>query len=708
MIKNRNVSLNKTTILRLVLIIVIIISFVILSNIFISQYRQYKQVENRLNIAYSNNAKLSPVLYELFSTFSEVDNLFRLYAISFDKTSFNKYQDKLDTLSHLISKIDSIPNEYDSSLLSKDITFMDSTLSNQYIILKKQIDKLIIFANDSLVINNISANNNINFHTINADSVINRILNDTLVRMEANADTIIKKKDNLFNRIFNAKNDTLLNTKNSAFFNANQIDIIHKNIENLIRTNEGSYKSKFSDLRRIYLNAKEKEKKLIFSNYELINDLKKSIEAIQELEYQKFRSAEKNDYLHYRYNTQKFRTYAIMALCVILLMLIYIIYYQYVVSSYEKKIIKEKEYASKLAEEKTNLLANISHEIRTPLNSLKGVVKLLTGNKAKDIDDTLLNNINYDINLINNTVNDILNLSKIESGTIKVNLDNVFLSKIINDTFNLHHYQAEQKGLKFINENLLKDSFSVISNEFRLRQILSNLISNAIKYTPKGSVKVQSKIIKEKIIIEVIDTGIGIDDKKLDQIFRKYFTVDGEKNKVGFGLGLHISQLLAQQIGGKLTVKSKLQEGSTFTLQIPLNPQNKSKAKITDDSSASNPLPLNASIVIIDDNKINLLLAKQMFSNFSNIHLFEDAEKAIRYIEDNSPDIVITDIIMPNFSGWDVLRKIKSNNSLLNTKVFANTAEQILAENKIEPYSFDGILNKGFNLDDLSKIYNSK
>src|SRR5690606_7824613 len=108
--------------------------------------------------------------------------------------------------------------------------------------------------------------------------------------------TIVKKKQSLFKRIFNAKNDTVLNTSSSAVLNVNQIDIVQKNIENLIRTNEESYSKNFSNLRSIYLRSKEKERKLITSNYQLINDLKKSIETIREIEYSKFRSAEKDDY----------------------------------------------------------------------------------------------------------------------------------------------------------------------------------------------------------------------------------------------------------------------------------------------------------------------------------------------------------------------------------------------------------------------------
>lgn len=627
-----------------------------------------------------------------------------MYAISFDDKNFKAYQSKLDTLGQIIHALDTIPAQQNTKVQKKEIAILDQSLSMQYLALKKQIDDLIIFADQNFAKNNNNLRTVQRDRIVSSDSVINRILSDTLARLDSDADTIVKKKQNLFKRIFNAKNDTVLNTNNTAVLNVNQIDIVQKYIENLIRTNEASYISNIKDLRRVYLLSKEKERKIITSNYELINELKKSIEAIREIEFLKFRTVEKDDYVLYKFNTQKFRSYAIMALCVILLMLMFIIYYQYVVSKYENKLIKEKDYASQLAEEKTSLLTNISHEIRTPLNSLKGVMKLLTSNKAEEIDDKLLSNINYDINLINNTVNDILNLSKIESGAVDVVLDEVYISKIINDTFSLHKYQAEQKGLTFINENQLDPILKIKSNEFRLRQVISNLINNALKYTNKGSIKLESKIVNDKISIDIVDTGIGIDDKKIDQVFRKYYTVDGEKNKVGFGLGLHISQILAKQINGKLSVKNKLGKGSTFTLQVPMNKSVANK-KPTIQSRVTKEIPVDTSIVFIDDNKINLLLAKQAFSNFKNIQFFEDAEHALSYIEKTKPDIVITDVIMPTLSGWNVLESIKSKKDLQQTKVFANSAESSFADNKHSNFQFDGILEKGFDPDNLAKIY---
>lgn len=651
-------------------------------------------------MAYANNSKSSPTLYRLFSTFSEVDNLFRQYSNSFDDENLKAYQIKLDTLSQIINSLDTV-SPAASQAAPKDIALLDQSLSLQYINLKKQIEELILFAEEKLPQTGNSLNNVQRSFVLNVDSAINRILNDTTAKSLSNADTIILKKQGLLRRIFNAKNDTLLNENNSTILNINQIDIVHKNIENIIQTNEATFVNNLQNLRRVYLQSKAQERQLLTSNYNLINNLKNTIENIRELEYNKLRDAEKAEYILYKYNINKFRLYALLALFVIIFMLSFIIYYQYALSRTEQKLRKEKIYASQLAEEKTNLLANISHEIRTPLNSLKGVIKILSINKTEDIDKVLLSTIEYDINNINNTVNDILNLSKIESDSLEIILDNVSIARIVNDTVGLHKYQAEQKGLKLINENLLDPQLKISSNEFRLRQIISNLVNNALKYTDEGSITVVSKIVKNKIIIDVIDTGKGIAEDKLDQLFRKYYTVDGEKTKVGFGLGLHISDLLANQIGGKLQVKSQLGVGSVFSLKISYTSAKKSKSTVKE----STTLPKDLPIVLIDDNRINLLLAKQLFKDYKNVELFEDPEAAIQYITEKKPSLVITDVHMPKLSGYELLEKIKSNKDLQQIKVLANSAEQSLMTNKNTTYQFDGVLEKGFDLQTLSSIY---
>src|SRR5690606_34444639 len=279
--------IRKTSQLRYLLLFVIIITLIMLCSIFISQYRQYNEVEDRLNMAYANNSKSSPTLYKLFSTFSEVDNLFRLYANSFDEANLKAYQIKLDTLSQIIHSLDTVLPPQENQKAQKEIAIMDQSLSLEYINLKKKIEDLILFAEEELPENSSDLRTVQRSSVLNADSAINQILNDTTANSLSNADTIVFKKQRLFDRIFRAKNDTLLNTNNSTVLNINQIDIVHKNIENIIRTNEASFINNFQSLRRIYLQSKEQERKLITMNYNLINELKNNIENIRELEFKK-------------------------------------------------------------------------------------------------------------------------------------------------------------------------------------------------------------------------------------------------------------------------------------------------------------------------------------------------------------------------------------------------------------------------------------
>lgn len=227
-----------------------------LCSIFISQYRQYNEVEDRLNMAYANNSKSSPTLYKLFSTFSEVDNLFSLYANSFDEANLKAYQIKLDTLSQIIHSLDTVLPPQENQKAQKEIAILDQSLSLEYINLKKKIEDLILFSEEELPENSSDLRTVQRSSVLNVDSAINRILNDTTVNSLSNADTIVFKKQRLFDRIFRAKNDTLLNTNNCTVLNINQIDIVHKNIEIIIRTNQASFINNFQSLQRIYLQSK--------------------------------------------------------------------------------------------------------------------------------------------------------------------------------------------------------------------------------------------------------------------------------------------------------------------------------------------------------------------------------------------------------------------------------------------------------------------
>src|SRR5690606_23706043 len=234
-------------------------------------------------------------------------------------------------------------------------------------------------------------------------------------------DTVVRKRQNLFNRIFNARNDTLLASATTQQFNVQQMDVLHRHVENLIVQNETLYNRNLGRLQRNFSRLRQKERDLIQANYFLLNNLKTGVDNIRELERALVREAEARDSKIYKENASQFGNQLIISLSVMLLLILFILYYQSRASIYEKRLKEEKDYAAKVAEEKTSVLASVSHEVRTPINSLMGIIDILRKNGNENIiQPEYLHSAAHEISVINSTVNDILHLSKLEVGALEI------------------------------------------------------------------------------------------------------------------------------------------------------------------------------------------------------------------------------------------------------------------------------------------------
>ncbi|NGM65741.1 hybrid sensor histidine kinase/response regulator [Sphingobacterium sp. SGR-19] len=688
---------KKTFLLRKVLIGAIIAIFAYISIVFIYQYIAYQKVKERLDAVYALGLQQSSAFYRLFSVYGEADNLFRQYTVDFDQNTYEEYRIKLDTIKYYIDSLSTLPNT--NSLLQQSNTDMQKRdlLAGEFASLKKTIEDLVFMAQDSLpILASSQTQRTATPRYITADSAISNILNDTALN---EVDTVVRKKQNLFNRIFNAKNDTVL-ANTTQHFNVQQIDVLQRNVENLIVQNETIYNRSLGNLRRNFTSLRQKERALIQANYFLLNNLKIGVDNIRELERAAVREAEARDLSIYKENTKRLGNQLIFSLSVMLLMILFILYYQSRATTYEKRLQEEKDYAAKVAEEKTSVLANISHEVRSPINSLMGVIDILRKNGSKNtIQPEYLDSAAHEISVINSTVNDILNLSKLEVGALEVKNEYFSPYRLLLDIINLHTYQARKKALSFTQQIDLDPNVEIYSSSFRVRQIVSNLISNAIKYTPKGTVSIKAYARKvnsqDTLFVEVKDTGLGIAPEHQSQIFRQYYMTDNKSKTKGFGLGLYISKLLSEQIQGDITLDSIVGKGSTFTLSVPIKQKrldpNASKARTLAD------LPKDIQLVLIDDNRINILYLKHYFNDFPNVYTFENAGDALTFIQHNPVDAVITDISMPEVDGWDVLREVRENHEKQSTKIFAFTADTMHLEDEIkknQTHTFDCILSK--------------
>lgn len=697
---------RNTFLLRKVLIGTLIVSFAYLMTIFIYQYSEQKKVKERLNTAYASSYEQSSGLYGLFSVYSEADNLFRLYTVSFDKKTYDAYKNKLDTIKIFVDSLSKrMLSDNSLEITTADIDHKNR-LSAEFAFLKQTVDQLIFFTNDSLstlTSETITISREPKFEHI--DSIVNRIMGDSSFNT-LKRDTTIRKKENLFNRIFKAKNDTLVASTITQDFSTIQRDVISQNIENLIQQNKKVYRQNIKALQGKFSALQDKEKELIQANRDLLDNLRKGIDKIRDHEFSERRKAEARDLALYKENTLNFRDQLIASFIIILLLIIITFIYQSNAVAYERKLQEEREYADKVAAEKTTILASVSHEVRAPINSLLSIIDILKkNNDNKLILPEYLDSASHEIEVINTAVNDILNLSKLEAGALDVQYEYFAPYQLLMDITKLHAYLAEVKNIKLVNKMDIDPTLLIYSSSFRIKQIVSNLLNNAIKYTMQGEVSMyttlKSKNGKMVFSVEVKDSGVGILEEEQALVFRQYYMAGAKKQTSSFGLGLYISKLFAEQMEGDIDLVSVLGKGSTFTLVLPVK-----KTKIVEVVPVQytlEDLHQEMQIVVIDDNRINVLYLKHYFKDFPNVHIFEQGHVALGYMNDNQVDLVITDLRMADIDGWEVLNKVRENKAWQRVKVFVFTADSMYleAEEQQQVNLFDAKLKKPLDAHDL-------
>lgn len=368
----------------------------------------------------------------------------------------------------------------------------------------------------------------------------------------------------------------------------------------------------------------------------------------------------------------------------------------------------------RLQKAKEQFLANISHEIRTPINGIAGMVSLLDQNSNSDERITYLNAIRHSAENLKVIINDLLDLSAIESGKLKFEKIAFNLTDLIPSLVTTFTYQAREKKLSLdyvIDRKLNK---ILLGDPVRLNQILINLISNALKFTHTGSIHINcsSERVQKNTMwvrIEVKDTGVGIPAEKLNTIFESFSQADASVTRKygGTGLGLTIVKQLVELQNGKITVKSQEHIGSTFIVLIPYTVGKAKDLKYTTSSQANLHLELDSSplkVLLVEDNDINRLYAKSILKNW-NCHTdtAENGLVAIERLKGSVFDVVLMDVQMPVMDGYETTKAIRMMTPpLRNIPIIALTANA--TKNDIERCISAGMndyLPKPFTPDDL-------
>jgi signal transduction histidine kinase len=354
---------------------------------------------------------------------------------------------------------------------------------------------------------------------------------------------------------------------------------------------------------------------------------------------------------------------------VLLLILVGVILYNlWRIYKNENDLIDYGRKISQYAQSKSRFLANMSHEIRTPLNSVIGFSEQLSQDQLTAQQREQVEAIKSSSEMLLDLVNDILDFSKYEVG--KINFDKVSFVPLdtINEVFNSIAIQAAKKGIMLEKQISFKEDICMEGDTLRLKQVIMNLLSNAIKFTNKGSVVLKADILsvskKQGILkIEIIDTGIGIEQKDLDMIFDEFAQVNysTSKNKhKGTGLGLAICKKIVELQKGKISVASEINKGSKFSFEIPYELCDSANQKQKNLAISNVEHLAGKKVLLVDDNKINILLAQTVIKKYKILaDVAYDGQQAFDLFEKNKYDLILTDIQMPIMGGVELTRLIR-------------------------------------------------
>ncbi|WP_025742758.1 ATP-binding protein [Aquimarina pacifica] len=370
---------------------------------------------------------------------------------------------------------------------------------------------------------------------------------------------------------------------------------------------------------------------------------------------------------------------------------------------YRNELEAEKTYTESLLKTRESIITTVTHDLRSPLNSVIGYSDLLerTGldTKQKHYLDHLKKSSDYILHL----VNDLLDLSKLEAGRMVIEMLPFSPKKLIDNTISgvIPVSSAKNLDIKIKTTDELKKQY--IGDPFRIKQVLTNLVSNAYKFTDEGSITIDSKIIEnglseKQLVISVEDTGIGITKEQQHYIFEEFSQGDDttEKRYGGFGLGLAITKKIIKLLKGKIKLNSEPGKGSTFTFYIPIKLSGSSLPEegpeITELQSFT-----NKKVLIVDDDPSQLALTSEVASLAGLTYdICKNGLDAVSLLQSNTYDLILTDIQMPKMDGFELLRTIKRNPDYHNLPVIALSGRTDTSVSEYQDAGFAASLQKPY------------
>ena len=374
---------------------------------------------------------------------------------------------------------------------------------------------------------------------------------------------------------------------------------------------------------------------------------------------------------------------------------------------YRKELEEANKTSSALLKSRSQIISMVSHDLRTPLSTISGYSELLLKAIKNTKEANYIGHINNASAYMQRLVNDLLEFSNIENNKISITSVPFDLKNLMHEIINHSQNLIQQKPIRFVIDFDEKLNHLIISDPYRIKQVLYNLVANACKFTEQGTITLKSVLDKEKkmLYLSVTDTGIGIDKKEQQDIFKAFTQVkntDTNHHQNGFGLGLTISKRLSELLGGNLVLSSELGVGSTFVFSFPMVLSNES---IKNEKSLSTQINFDITVVVVEDDASMQQLLKDLFSQYGvELYVFENAQKALNAINDISFDMVLTDIQLPKMNGIHFMEVLKNHDRYKNQPIVAMTGRSNLSIKDYLENGFSEVLIKPFTIHQLETV----
>ena len=460
----------------------------------------------------------------------------------------------------------------------------------------------------------------------------------------------------------------------------------------------------------------EKEKKLTQLSMKYEFDKKQAADSLQH--------AVENNLNQLRLQKQKTFTYAGFIGMALVAFLLFFVFKNYnnqrksnlKLTAAQKEILEQKERAEQSERFKQQFLANMSHEIRTPMNAVMGMTNLLIDKNPRSDQQHYLDGIKKSSDILLHIINDILDLSKIESGKMELEKTDFSLQQTIEQVLTTLRHKADEKGLHLLSDidNSIPDV--LIGDPVRLNQIILNLAGNAIKFTEKGSVEIKVAFASGnpdsdiKIRLSVIDTGIGIPKDKLETVFESFKQANASDTRKygGTGLGLSISRQLVELYGGEIAIESEEGAGTTFSFALNFEPgsEDRLQQQLNANANIDGRILNGLKILIADDNEYNRIVAEDTLRSKAEvlIQTASNGKEAIELLQLHEFDVILMDVQMPEMNGFEATRFIREHLPLPNKDIpiIALTASVLRTDlDKCRQAGMNSYIPKPFNASQL-------